>query len=257
MSLTINSQTNPMLYSSTKSNALSQSSVAKNTETQSSTADSSTKTARFALPAGVQQTPLSATANATAFPDLFGTSNLNFLALGSQLKPINVAELPKEEYQQYVEREQARIEANRMMLEQQYTTEEHPVPGSLPQTKTYAEVLVNGKVVASIDNQGVITTDKALSESVLSQLPDSSSNGPELAQARAERLAQLFGGEVKVADTALTQLQFNALPTEVIKRTLNETAMKADPAYAMLQTSIENLMKLQQQRQQAEDAAVS
>lgn len=187
---------------------------------------------------------------ATAFPDLFSSSNLNFLALGSQLKPINLAELPEKDYQQYVEMEQARIEANRMMLEHQYSTEEHPAQGSLPQTKTYAEVVVNGKVVASIDNQGVITTDKALSDSVLSQLPDSSSNGPELAQARAEHLAQLFGGEVKVADTALTQLQFNALPTEVIKRTLNETAMKADPAYDMLQASIDNLTKLQQQRQQ-------
>lgn len=194
---------------------------------------------------------------ATAFPDLFGTSNLNFLTLGSQLKPINLAELPEEDFQQYVEMEQARIEANRMMLERQYTTEDHPDPGSLPQTKTYAEVVVNGKVVATIDNQGVITTDKALSKSVLNQLPDSSSNGPELAQARAERLAQLFGGEVQVADTALTQLQFNALPTEVVKRTLDETAMKADPAYTALQASIDKLMKLQQQHQQNNEVATT
>lgn len=193
----------------------------------------------------------------TAFPDLFGTSNLNFLTLGSQLKPINLAELPEEDFQQYVEMEQARIEANRMMLEGRYTTEEHPDPGSLPQTKTYAEVVVNGKVVATIDNQGVITTDKALSKSVLSQLPDSSSNGPELAQARAERLAQLFGGEVRVADSALTQLQFNALSTEVIKRTLDDTAMKAEPAYATLQASIDNLMNLQQQRQQSNEVATA
>jgi hypothetical protein len=127
----------------------------------------------------------------------------------------------------------------------------------MPQTKTYAEVVVNGNVVATIDNQGVITTDKALSKSVLNQLPDSSSNGPELAQARAERLAQLFGGEVRVADSALTQLQFNALPTEVIKRTLDETAMRADPAYAMLQASIDKLMNLQLQLQQSNEVATA
>lgn len=194
---------------------------------------------------------------AIAFPDLFSSSNFNFLALAAQLKPVNPAELPEEDYKQYVEMEQARIEASRMMLEWQYTTEEHPEPGSLPQTKTYAEVVVKGKVVATIDNQGVITTDKALSESVLSQLPDSSLNGPDLAHARAERLAQLFGGKVQVADSALTQLQFNALPKEVIKRTLDETAMAADPAYAMLQASIDKLKILQQQRQQSNEVATA
>jgi hypothetical protein len=58
-------------------------------------------------------------------------------------------------------------------------------------------------------------------------------------------------------DTALTQLQFNALPTEVIKRTQDETAMKDDPAYAMLQASIDKLMRLQQQRQQNNEVATA
>ncbi|MBI5131015.1 MAG: hypothetical protein HZA66_16365 [Rhodopseudomonas palustris] len=81
------------------------------------------------------------------------------------------------------------------------------VPDNAPQN-TYATVKVNGKVVATLYNGGVsmMTNDAAAAVSELEDPPGLS--GPNLAQWRADKYAQLLGGTVEKASTAITQSQW-------------------------------------------------
>ncbi|MNE83659.1 hypothetical protein D3C80_1804940 [compost metagenome] len=75
-------------------------------------------------------------------------------------------------------------------------------------------------------------------------------NGPNLAQARAEQISKLLGGRIVKADTALTQLKFSVLSnTNQAERVVNYEAMKQDPIYQHTQNLLENLEKIKQQRQ--------
>ncbi|MEP9380551.1 hypothetical protein ABLE91_27915 [Aquabacter sp. CN5-332] len=179
----------------------------------------------------------------------------------SNLKPIDISELPEDRYQSFIEGEEARLAANKQYLESQYTDrswmdsveaslKKFPPSGS-PATAPYATVVVGGKVVATIDNQGVVTTDDALGEMVrdilLGEVNDT--NGPDLAQARADQIAEMLGGRVSKASTGITQDQFNALPAaEAPKSKTDYDVIKNDPAYAQLQKMYENLENLKQQR---------
>ena len=76
------------------------------------------------------------------------------------LKPINISELPEDEYQSFIEGEAARIEANRKYLEMQHTHfPEPPDLSNYPGNKPYATVTVGGRVVATIFNDGGVQTD--------------------------------------------------------------------------------------------------
>ncbi len=143
----------------------------------------------------------------------------------ADLKPIDVAELPEDRYQSYRDGEQLRLAANKRYLESQYTDRSwtDTVEASLeafpladtPATQPYATVVVGGKVVATIDNQGVVASDDELGQKLQGILQGDvdGANGPDLAQARAEQIAELLGGEVRKVDTAMTQSQFNASPS--------------------------------------------
>lgn len=163
------------------------------------------------------------------------------------VKAINISELPEEQYRSFIEADQRYIEANRRYLENQYM--QHPAAPNLSNyqgIKSYATVTVAGNVVATIDNQGVVTSFGALSERLQSQLPDSmnGTNGPNLAQARAEFIAKMMGGRIQKASTAISQSQFNALPSmEQPQATIDYGAMKKDPLYQQildLQAKLEN-----------------
>lgn len=165
--------------------------------------------------------------------------------IGSEtLKGTPIWELPDSEYQEYL----AQMEHSAAHLESQYTDRpwDASVEESLkwfpvsPATQPYATVTVGGKVVATIDNQGVVSTE---SEGLGKQLADlllndvNGSNGPVLARARADQIAKLLGGQVGKNETALTQSQFLALPSVVEpKRIVDYDALRRDPQYLQLES---------------------
>ena len=176
--------------------------------------------------------------------------NINLLDT-SNLKKINVSELPEDQYQSFMEREQQRIAANRQFLENQYTRYTAPDYSNDPRMKSYATITVGGQVVAKIDNQGVIETDDALGAKLRDMLLGdvNGTNGPDLAQARAQQIATLVGGTIVKSNTAMTQNHFNALPPiEQPKAVVDYEAMKQDPLYAQLQNMSANFESTKQKR---------
>lgn len=151
----------------------------------------------------------------------------------SQIKRLGYLwEAPEEDYQRTVKFYQ-------MILEAPYRQEpEMPDLSNYPAIKPYATVVAGGQVVATIDNQGVVGSSDALATRLSGQLPDSlnGTNGPDLAQARAEKIAKLLGGRIVKSDTAMTQSQFDALPALPSRRpTVDYEAMKNDPMYEQIQ----------------------
>lgn len=158
----------------------------------------------------------------------------------SKLKALHVSELPDEQFQQL-------IKAQETFLKLKYT--KAPDTSNNPTYKPYAEIIVDGKAVAKIDNHGWTETSNALGARLQNGLPaeaDGIISGPKLAQARAEYIAEQLGGEVEIADTALTQLQFNAIPQPELK--VDIEALKNDPAYEQLQKTIQARTEFQAQQ---------
>ena len=186
------------------------------------------------------------------FPELFSRSGEALTPLSVQLKAIHVSELPEDRYQEFMQAQQQLIEANQQYLEHQYSSRNKPQPENLPQTQPYATIKVGGKVVASVDNQGVVTTASGLSQDLLNRLPNefNGGNGPDLAQARAEVLASYFGGKVEKADTAINQLEFNLLQDlPEMPDNIDYAAMQNDPMFEQLQNLITNIKNYESQRQ--------
>ncbi len=130
---------------------------------------------------------------------------------------------------------QSYYESQQKFLESRYTT---PADTSKhPAYQDYATVRVNGKVVARIDNNGFLETSNSLGAVLQAELPGAvnGKSGPMLAQARAEKIAEFFGGEVERSSTALTQAEFDRLPT--VGYNIDTAAMQADPMYEQLQRS--------------------
>lgn len=143
----------------------------------------------------------------------------------SKMKVNLISELPEAEYQQELAAFQSVLQAN-------YT---QPADTSNnPAYKEYATVKVNGKTVAEIDNHGWVKTSNGLGASLQSLLAENSTlSGPQLAQMRAEKIAQQLGGTVVKSSTAMTQSQFNN--TAQPQASVNVEAMKNDPLYQQLQ----------------------
>lgn len=83
-----------------------------------------------------------------------------------------------------------------------------------PSQKAYAEVIVNGKSVATVYNNGTMMSSNA-GYSKIQNLPsvkDPQGNGPDLAQQRANDIAKALGGKVVKSSTAITASQFMNLP---------------------------------------------
>lgn len=158
--------------------------------------------------------------------------------LATKLKPMDIAELPEADYQTAMDVRLKGITLSEKSLQSQYTDYSAPDFSNEPRVQTYATVTVGGRVVATIDNQGVVESSDAdylrfkaaLSESV------NTTNGPDLAQRRAEEIAAVMGGTVQKSTTAITQSQFEALPeAATTKTTVDYDAMRRDPAYQMIQ----------------------
>lgn len=157
--------------------------------------------------------------------------------LDVKLKPVAIAELPEEEFQNA-------LDALEHMLKGKYMQAEYLIEPDLsylashPSMKTYATVVVGGKTVATIDNQGAMTTSNAIHARLQQHIPNdvNGTNGPDLARARAEKIAQILGGKIIKAPTAITQAQFNAAPIdqEKLRPQFDASAMERDPLYAQI-----------------------
>jgi hypothetical protein len=148
----------------------------------------------------------------------------------SKLKKNHVSEMGEGDYQRFVETQE-------MALKLQYSTA--PDTSGNPSYEDYATVEVGGKVVATIDNHGFVSSSNAAAGRFSGEIPNdvNGQNGPVLAQARAEKIAALLGGEVVIAASALSQQQFKAIPEPQVQ--VDYKAMMNDPAYTQLQKTKE------------------
>ncbi|MDK4718055.1 hypothetical protein PH552_01660 [Rhizobium sp. CNPSo 3968] len=157
------------------------------------------------------------------------------------LKPINVAELSEDKYQEFMEANQRHIGANKKYLESQYTKTSNPNYSNDPRVKPYATITVADQVVATIDNQGVVSTESnELGERINKLLTglneDATSSGPAAAQNRADKIAEMLGGRIVKAGTAMTQSEYGILAAfEQPTSTIDYPTMKTDPLYDQLQ----------------------
>lgn len=83
-----------------------------------------------------------------------------------------------------------------------------------PPDHPYAQVVLGGRVVATLSNNGYATTANADANRFRAIFEDDRGlTGPALAQSRADRIAALVGGNVVKSNTALTQSQWEAQRT--------------------------------------------
>lgn len=158
----------------------------------------------------------------------------------STLKAVKLSEVPENAFQ-------TMIRAQEMLLKNRYT---QPADVSNhPAYQDYARVMVDGKEVAKLDNNGFLITSNNLALTVEGRIPDTGptgKSGPLLAQARAEAVAKLLGGKVVMSETAITQERYDTLPKP--KPLVDETAMMQDPMYRQIQeTKRARLLFLAQQ----------
>lgn len=149
-------------------------------------------------------------------------------ALTDVIKPVPMAEVPDELFQQMMKAEQT-------MLEMDYTS--HPDTSGNPTYAQYARVVVNGKVVAEIDNHGWLKTSNAMAGAFEDAVRKADAcagvtSGPLLAQARAKKIAEQMHGQIVMAPTAMTQSAFNAVPQP--RPLLDVEAMQRDQRFAQL-----------------------
>lgn len=80
--------------------------------------------------------------------------------------------------------------------------------------QVYAEVIVNGKSVATVYNGGSMQSSNATHSKIknLPSVANPQGSGPELAQQRAEAIAKALGGTVVKSKTAISQTQWNNTP---------------------------------------------
>ncbi|GAA0545425.1 ABC-type Fe3+-hydroxamate transport system substrate-binding protein [Rhizomicrobium palustre] len=156
----------------------------------------------------------------------------------SDFKAKPIAELPEDQYQEAIRGMERGLEAS-AMSEENMIAPDTSYLANHPAMKPYATVQVGGKVVATIDNQGVMSTSDEIYEKLKNLVPNdvNGTNGPDLAKARADKIAQALGGKVVSSLTAITQSQFNANPIdqEKLRPQINLEAMKQDPLYAQIQ----------------------
>jgi len=165
---------------------------------------------------------------------------------------MKISEMPQELYDTFSQVGQKFIEMMQSSLRDQYTTPGGPPDlSNYPGKQPYATITVGGQVVATILNDGVVGIDNNdIYEKVKGILNNpSNSGGPDGAQARADQIAKMLGGRVSKSSTAITQSQYDALPSIVIPEpTIDYEGMKNDPRYAQIQKMTENYSRLLQDR---------
>lgn len=175
---------------------------------------------------------------------------LSAIGRGSDLsaaKPI--WEWPEDQYREYVETQRGFMEMEKRALEIEHT--QYPDTSNDQRLQPYATVVVGGRVVATIDNQGIVGTEnEALGQRLQNHLSGkvNGTNGPDLAQARAEQIAKLMGGRVVAADTAMDQISFERLSS--LEPQINYDAMERDPRYGALQDQYSDLEDIEKMRAQ-------
>lgn len=151
---------------------------------------------------------------------------------GVQMLDLNKAKLfktqeaPEGTYQRFIGEQREALKA---------AFNQVPDTSGNPTYEPYATVKVGGKVVAEIDNHGFVQTSNGVGEKIAGLIPGevNGQTGPVLAQARAERIAELLGGEVAKSSTALAQSQFMAVPQPAAG--LGVQALIKEPAFEQLQ----------------------
>jgi hypothetical protein len=148
------------------------------------------------------------------------------------LTMFHVSESSEKFYQSYIEDQQK-------FLECLYT--KMPDPSCNPANSAYATIEVNGDVICEIDNNGYVKSSNAGLSGIQNALRGSQnlSRGPNLAQDRAEKIAEAMGGEIVKSPSAMTQSQYDSIAKP--KASVDYESMKSDPIYYQLQL-------LQQQR---------
>lgn len=74
--------------------------------------------------------------------------------------------------------------------------------------KLYAEIMVNGKTVAKVYNSGCAEMPNSIGNLLLGEFSEQMDIGPQLAQIRAERIAEELGGTIVTAKTAQNQSEW-------------------------------------------------
>lgn len=160
-----------------------------------------------------------------------------------------VWELPEDQYQDYLATERDYVDMRTRVLQHDHT--QYPDNPDDPSFQPYANIVVGGRVVATINNQGVVsTTDEQLGQRLLplSQL-NTGLDGPELAQHLAEQIAKMLGGEIVPADTALEQSVYERLAAAAIP-VVDYEGMTSDPKYTEIESRKTELDKIELSRQQ-------
>jgi hypothetical protein len=124
--------------------------------------------------------------------------------------PISVSQVKQLPMLRAIKLSDSQIAEMRKTMEAMYTRPVGP-PDNAPQN-LYAEVKVNGKVVARLYNSGCSETSNVVGADLQDFLMNPDGSGPQLAQTRAERIAAAVGGTVVKASTAQTQAQWEARP---------------------------------------------
>ncbi|SEI75952.1 hypothetical protein SAMN05421831_10998 [Allopseudospirillum japonicum] len=139
------------------------------------------------------------------------------------ISQVGLSELPKKDFQQI-------LQGTRSYLENSYSQIENYKNN--PVNDTYAEVVVDSQVVATLDNNGYLTTSNAFYAKYQAVLdaginPPGVPKGPELAQARAEFIAQLTGGRIRQHENAMDQTAYEQADKPFVS--LNIEGMLQDP----------------------------
>ncbi|OOO28157.1 hypothetical protein [Agrobacterium sp. YIC 4121] len=168
----------------------------------------------------------------------------------SNAKPMNISALPQDQYNEFMEAKKLLIDTSMSSLESEYSTHEAPDLSNYAGLKPYANVVIAGNVVATIDNQGVVTSDDALGKRLRNLLVGLDGvSGPAFAKKIAEQIANLVGGRVQKAGTALTQMQFNSLPPIPETRVaVDHVGMKADLRYAQIESWEQDYARYEKER---------
>ncbi len=148
--------------------------------------------------------------------------------VATSLKAVSLAEAPEDLFNQVMN-----------ALEDMLTLEHSRMPetNGNPAYAGYANIVVNGKVVVEIDNHGWTKTSNALAGAFSYAVEEadalsSVTSGPELAQIRAEKIAEKLGGKVVKLSTAISQSAYNAVSQT--KAVVDSAALTRDPRYAQL-----------------------
>lgn len=149
----------------------------------------------------------------------------------SKLKRVHLSEMQDDEMFDHI------MDMQERFLESQYTT--MPDTTNSPRYAEYASVSVNGQIVAQIDNYGGASSSNKYGSKIQAAISEADrehrgkTSGPDIAQLRAEKIAKALGGKVNIADSALTQSEFNAAPEA--RASVDYEALRKDPAYETLQ----------------------